>query len=138
MADVSTLDLLHALNVGWVNVDQPQFRSLMRPSSEVTSSIAYIRFHGRNYEQWWKGTKETRYDYMYRADELEPWAARVVDLAAEPRVREVLAFFNNHRRGSAARNAEDFEAMVAARVPSGTIHCPAGERDRRDEPELPL
>ena len=133
-----TLDLLRALDVGWVKVDQPQFRSLMRPSSNVTSSLAYIRFHGRNYEQWWRGTNETRYEYLYRADELEPWAPRVVELAADPPVREVLTFFNNHRRGSAARNAEDFEAMVASRIPSGTIHSAAGEQDGFDKAHLPL
>lgn len=113
-----TLALLHELGIGLVAVDEPQYRSLPRPSTDVTSSIAYVRFHGRNYEQWWKGDNVTRYDYLYSAEELAPWVDRLIDLAANPDVREVLAFFNNHARGQAARNAEMFEKMVGARLPA--------------------
>jgi len=131
-----TLRLLGELRIGLVNVDEPQFSTLMRPSADVTAEIAYVRFHGRNYAQWWKGDNVTRYDYLYTAEELEPWADRLVDVAASPRVREVLAFFNNHRRGQAVRNAEMFEAMVETRFPPGTvIRAPD---DAGDEPEAPM
>jgi uncharacterized protein YecE (DUF72 family) len=134
-----TLDLLDELRVGFVNVDQPQFRTMMRPSSDVTSDIAYIRFHGRNYQQWWKGDNTTRFDYLYPAEELEPWVARLIDIAAAPRVREVLTFFNNHRRGQAARNAEMFEAMVATRFPPGTVlRTPSKPVNGESTPPLPL
>jgi uncharacterized protein YecE (DUF72 family) len=113
-----TLDFLRELQIGWVNVDMPQFEKLMRPSTDVTTPLAYVRFHGRNYRQWWKGDNVTRYDYDYSAAELEPWADRIVDLAANTDVREVLSFFNNHRRGQAARNAALFEDMLRSRVPA--------------------
>jgi uncharacterized protein YecE (DUF72 family) len=116
-----TLELLRELQIALVNVDEPQFKSLPRPSSDVTSHLSYVRFHGRNYQQWWKGDNATRYDYEYRPDELEPWAQRIVDIAANPDVREVLAFFNNHARGQAVRNAELFESMLSARMPRGTV-----------------
>jgi uncharacterized protein YecE (DUF72 family) len=116
-----TLEFLRELDVGLVNVDQPLFDSLPRPSADTTSTIAYVRFHGRNYQEWWKGTNESRYDYLYTADELVPWADRVVDLAASPEVKEVFAFFNNHRRGQAVRNAEEFEAMLEERFGSGSV-----------------
>lgn len=112
-----TLALLRELGIGLVAVDEPRYKSLPRPSTDATSSIAYVRFHGRNYEQWWKGDNTTRYDYLYSPDELAPWVDRLIDLAANPDVREVLAFFNNHRRGQAVRNAEMFEEMVTARLP---------------------
>ncbi|HZO95000.1 MAG TPA: DUF72 domain-containing protein [Candidatus Baltobacteraceae bacterium] len=137
----ATLKLLEELGVGLVNVDEPHFHALPRPSSDVTSEIAYVRFHGRNYAQWWKGDNTTRYDYLYPAEELEPWADRLVDVATSPRVREVLAFFNNHRRGQAVRNAEMFEAMVETRFPPGTVaHVAeaAAETALPDAPMLPF
>lgn len=107
--------LMRELRMGWTNVDEPQFRSLMRPGAEVTSPIAYVRFHGRNYERWWSGDNATRYEYLYTPEELAPWVERITDLAAHPEVREVYAYFNNHRRGNAARNAEQLEAMLTSR-----------------------
>lgn len=112
--------LLHELNVGLVNVDMPHFKSLLRESSDVTNPIAYVRFHGRNVQNWWRGTNETRYDYLYTADELAPWIDRVTDMVAAEAVKDVLVFFNNHRRGQAVRNAELFEQMVDERLP-GTL-----------------
>jgi len=112
-----TMALLRDLNVGFVNVDQPHFKTLMREGSDVTSDVAYIRFHGRNAANWWRGTNETRYDYLYEPAELEPWVNRIVDIAANPDVREVLSFFNNHARGQAVRNAQMFEDMLAAVLP---------------------
>ncbi len=128
-----TLELLQGLGIGLVNVDQPQYRSLLRPSTDVTSRIAYVRFHGRNYQNWWKGTNETRYDYLYSAEELAPWADRLVDIAADEQAKEVFAFFNNHRRGQAVRNAEMLEDMLEALLPAAVLnkvaqaHTSAGE-----------
>lgn len=116
-----TLQLLRELGIGLVAVDEPQFESLPRPMTDATSQIAYVRFHGRNYEQWWKGDNVSRYDYLYTENELGQWVERLVDLASHRDVREVLAFFNNHRRGNAARNAQTFEAMLAARFPRTAI-----------------
>ncbi len=112
-----TLVFLRDRQIGWVNVDMPQFDTLLRPSTDVTGPIGYVRFHGRNYKRWWKGDNVTRYDYEYSAEELGPWADRLIDIAANPDVREVLGFFNNHRRGQAARNAKMFEAMLQERFP---------------------
>jgi len=112
----ATLRLLRELGAGWTNVDEPQFRTLMRPGAEVTSRIAYVRFHGRNYERWWSGDNATRYEYLYTIDELRPWADRIIDLAANPGVHEVYAYFNNHRRGNAARNAEQLEDMLKEKL----------------------
>jgi uncharacterized protein YecE (DUF72 family) len=113
----ATLELLTELGIGWCNVDMPHFSKLLRESADVTSEIAYVRFHGRNYKQWWRPeTPDLRYDYTYSAEELEPWVDRVADLRAASGVRETLAFFNNHRRGQAVRNAEQFRAMLEARL----------------------
>ncbi len=130
-----TLVLLRQLHVGLVAVDEPQYRSLPRPMTDATSDIAYVRFHGRNYAQWWSGDNVTRYDHLYTAEELGPWADRLVDLAAHQDVKEVLAFFNNHRRGQAARNAQMFESMLATRFPFEAIRkAMRSSDDGRDTP----
>jgi uncharacterized protein YecE (DUF72 family) len=122
-----TLELMGELDIGWCNVDEPQFRSLMRPGSDATSAIGYVRLHGRNAQKWWRHERSAeRYEYLYDAEELVPWARRVVDVAADPRVRDVYAFFNNHRRGHAARNAEDFEALLRS-LGVGDVAAPEGE-----------
>jgi uncharacterized protein YecE (DUF72 family) len=116
-----TLELLRGLKIALVNVDEPHFKDLPRPSADVTADFSYLRFHGRNYKTWWKGDSASRYDYEYSKEELEPWVHRLVDTAANPDVREVLVFLNNHPRGQAVRNAQLFEEMVEAVLPPGSV-----------------
>ena len=106
----ATLDLLSRLGIGWCNVDEPGFDSLLRPSDDVVGEVAYVRLHGRNAKMWWKGDAAERYEYSYGPEELEPWTARVADMASA--ARETYVFFNNHRFGNAASNATMFDAML--------------------------
>lgn len=102
--------LVRGLGVGWCNVDMPSYKSLMRPSSDVSGTIGYVRFHGRNASKWWTGDNTTRYDYLYTEDELVPWVGRVAEIDQE--AETTYAFFNNHARGNAVRNAEMFEELL--------------------------
>jgi uncharacterized protein YecE (DUF72 family) len=103
---------------GTVNVDQPLFHASLRPAARVTSPVAYVRVHGRNYRDWFrKGAgRDARYDYLYSRGELAPWAERVKELAASPRAPDVYVVTNNHFRGQAAANAKMLEAMVEGRT----------------------
>jgi len=108
-----TLSLLSEASIAWCNVDEPQFEGLMRPSSDVVGPLAYVRFHGRNYQKWWRHEKsEERYDYLYTPEELAPWTERVAEMASE--TKTTFAFFNNHRFGQAAKNAGMFAGMLLA------------------------
>ena len=82
-----TQELLCGLDVGWCNVDMPQYESLLTPGSDVTCGVGYVRFHGRNAAQWWTGNSTTRYDYDYRLDELLPWTGRIADIRARRKRR---------------------------------------------------
>ncbi|MFN8474894.1 MAG: DUF72 domain-containing protein [Anaerolineae bacterium] len=42
--------LLRECKLGFCAVDQPQFKTLVPPVAWVTGPIAYVRFHGRNYQ----------------------------------------------------------------------------------------
>jgi uncharacterized protein YecE (DUF72 family) len=106
----ATLELLAGLEIGWCNVDEPRFKSLLRPSSDVVGNVAYVRLHGRNAKTWWKGDAAERYMYSYTPDELEPWAARVGEMSAA--ALDTYVFFNNHRFGHAASNASMFAEML--------------------------
>ena len=108
----AVLRIVGRLGIGWCNVDEPQFASLMRPDAEVTSPIGYIRFHGRNAAKWWKQerTSAERYDYLYSSDELVDWLPRVAEVAE--RTDDTYVFFNNHRNGQAATNARQMADML--------------------------
>jgi uncharacterized protein YecE (DUF72 family) len=103
---------------GIVNVDQPLFHRSIRPAARVTSPVAYVRVHGRNYRDWFrKGAgRDARYDYLYTRGELEPWAERVRILADAPQAPDVYVVTNNHFRGQAAANAKMLESMVEQRT----------------------
>lgn len=103
--------------VGIVNVDQPLFPGSIAPAARVTSATAYVRVHGRNWKDWFRegAGRDARYDYLYRADELRPWAARVTKLDAAPGRPDVYVVTNNHFEGKAVANAKMLEAMVKGR-----------------------
>jgi uncharacterized protein YecE (DUF72 family) len=103
--------------VGFVNIDQPLFRDSIEPSARATAPVGYIRVHGRNYREWWRAEKDPhqRYNYLYPARELEPWAARAEEVANDPRTREVYVVTNNHYRGKAPANALMLRSMVEGR-----------------------
>ena len=110
-ADV--LARLRGLELGWCNVDEPQFRSLLRPGAEATSTVGYVRFHGRNYGSWWKqeSASHERYSYEYGARELEDWVPRIADIDAQ--TSRTFVLFNNHHLGRAAINALQMRRLLA-------------------------
>ena len=60
----------------------------------VTGAEAYVRFHGRNRENWYKrdGGAAERFKYLYAEAELAPWAERLKSLSD---VRRASVIFNN-------------------------------------------
>lgn len=100
--------------IGFVNIDQPLFRKSIKPSATATAPVGYVRLHGRNYEDWFRegAGRDARYDYLYSAQELAPWAERIRELAASGTAEEVYAIANNHRRGQAPANAIMLASMV--------------------------
>lgn len=112
--------------VGFVNIDQPLYHDSIGPSAHVTSHVAYVRVHGRNYKDWFrdKAPVEQRYNYLYKADELEPWVERVNEIAADPTVSDAYVVTNNHYKGKAVANAAMLKSMVTGAkvpVPSGVF-----------------
>ena len=46
-----TLDMLEQLGIGLCNIDQPLFKRSVKSSGLATSTIGYVRLHGRNYKR---------------------------------------------------------------------------------------
>ena len=101
--DPDTARQLIGSNTAWVQIDEPKFKSSIAREVPLTSDIAYLRFHGRNAEKWWRGDSETRYKYLYSDNEIQELSQRVK--SASQQTRLTFAFFNNHWQGYAPRNA---------------------------------
>jgi len=93
-------ELLSTYGASWVVVDEP----LLPPIRVETSSLVYVRLHGRGSPTW--------YDYLYSDVELAEWAGRVRGFAEDPGTGEVIIVFNNHPHGYAPRNALKFMEML--------------------------
>ncbi len=95
---------LRSRQAALVAVDEPELEGLLPPVAVPTGEFAYVRFHGRNKDNWWRGDNASRYDYLYSDDELREWTPRIQALLQS--VRHIFLYFNNHWRGQAPRNAE--------------------------------
>jgi uncharacterized protein YecE (DUF72 family) len=104
------IDFLEEHDVSWVNVDQPLFHDSVKPADAVTGPLAYVRFHGRNYQKWFAHEESwERYNYLYTKEELEPWVDRIETMVKS---RNVFVVTNNHFRGQAIVNAGDLKQSL--------------------------
>lgn len=95
---------LRRMEVSQVSVDEPALPNLPIPQVTATADFAYVRFHGRNSENWWTGDNVSRYDYRYEDSELLEWIPRFKQFLAH--CKKVFVFFNNHSRAQAVTNAK--------------------------------
>ena len=95
---------------GWCITDNPALKNLMKLDFQITGSIAYLRFHGRNAEMWYKGSSVTRYDYLYNDTELQSFVKPIKYLLMN--VKIVQLFFNNHAKAQAVVNAKKLELLL--------------------------
>src|ERR1043166_7614424 len=112
------LQTLEDLGVGLCDIDQPQFANSIKPSAEVTSSIGYIRLHGRNYQNWFRAEANVmeRYDYLYSRDDLHQWIDRIREVS--DKAKQTFVITNNHARGQSLVNAFEILAQLEEdRVP---------------------
>ena len=114
-------------NIGFCNIDQPLLGRSLRPTEHVTSAVAYVRLHGRNYEHWFESGAETtpdaasssrsaldnrndRYNYLYKPAELEKWKEKIQVIAQRAQSTFVIA--NNHYQAKAPVNALELRHLL--------------------------
>jgi uncharacterized protein YecE (DUF72 family) len=108
---LGVFDWLRNRNLGFCCVDEPQLPKLLPPLAEVTSSIGYVRFHGRNAAKWWQHEHAyERYDYTYSVEELKEWLPRISKLKSL--AEKTFIFANNHWRGQAIGAMRQLRLMV--------------------------
>jgi uncharacterized protein YecE (DUF72 family) len=107
--------MLADLGVGFCNIDQPVIGRSIAPTDRSTGPVGYVRLHGRNYENWFSSGEhpEERYNYLYRLEELEPWAERIKNVAEHTDSTFVIT--NNHFEGKAIANSLQLVNLVTRR-----------------------
>jgi len=105
-------------NVAFCNIDQPVMGKSLAPTEHVTAPTAYIRLHGRNYDQWFDSdNRNDRYNYLYKEHELEDWKQRIENVAHKAQTTYVIT--NNHFESKAGVNAIELKSMISGkRVPA--------------------
>jgi uncharacterized protein YecE (DUF72 family) len=112
--DAGTLAAFSQKNVGFCNIDQPLLGSSLAPTEHVTAPVAYVRLHGRNYDQWFDSdSRNDRYNYLYKEKELEGWKERIHNVAEKAQTTYVIT--NNHFESKAGVNALELKAMISGR-----------------------
>jgi uncharacterized protein YecE (DUF72 family) len=128
-----TLSFLERIAATHVIVDAPRSdsaKNLVPTVPALTSSTAYVRFHGRNLATWNKrgGSAAERFDYLYGDEELQEWVEPLQELAGQ--AEQAYAMFNNNatapdprgeleRVSQAATNAAQLRRLLdAAGVPA--------------------
>lgn len=102
-----------------VRIDEPFapfHRSTPGAPATTSSALVYMRLHGRNKAQWWEHEHaEDRYNYLYTAEELEPFSDEAkAEAALEKRV---LVYFNNHFSAKAVANADILKNQLGQLAP---------------------
>ncbi|MCC7010849.1 MAG: DUF72 domain-containing protein [Acidobacteria bacterium] len=109
---------LAAHGAAWVQIDEPKFAGSIEQSlawEQHGSSLVYVRLHGRNAAAWWTHEQaDDRYDYLYRPDELRPFADAARRAATGG--RRVLMYLNNHFSAKAVANAAVLKSQLGQLV----------------------
>jgi uncharacterized protein YecE (DUF72 family) len=110
--------LLGEFGAAWTQIDEPKFKGSIRQNLlPNVKTFYYLRLHGRNAAQWWKHDKsEDRYNYLYSAEELEPFADAVRE-ATRRDVKKAYLYANNHFSAKSVANAAILKHQVGQAVP---------------------
>jgi uncharacterized protein YecE (DUF72 family) len=114
------------LGLAVVAVDVPDLPGLYPRGWVQSGPLAYVRFHSRNKENWYRSDKE-RYDYSYGDAALMEWLDAAAAAADAGTAERALFLFNNCHRSQAADNARRMEHL-AARRPQLAVESPPAAR----------
>jgi uncharacterized protein YecE (DUF72 family) len=103
----------------WTNIDQPLISQSLGLTAQVTArETAYLRLHGRNYQDWFSGQgRDARYNYSYSAAELGRLGTVVARL--QEQAKKVFVSGNNHYKGSAVKNLLQLKEILLKRAQGG-------------------
>jgi len=109
------LNIMKQKNLTFCVVDEPVINHLMSSVWTATSNIGYVRFHGRNADDWFgKDENKDRYNYLYSKQELLDIIPNIEKLSNM--TEKTLIFFNNCHLGSAVKNAQMLQEMFGQTI----------------------
>ena len=113
-----TMALLSEFGAAWTQIDEPKFKLSIRQNLlPNVKTFYYLRLHGRNAAQWWSHEKsEDRYNYLYSAKELEPFADAVKE-ATRREVKKAYLYANNHFSAKSVANAAILKHQLGQDLP---------------------
>ena len=113
-----TQRLLAQFGAAWTQIDEPKFKLSIRQNLlPNVKTFYYLRLHGRNAAQWWSHEKsEDRYNYLYSASELEPFA-EAVEEATRREVKKAYLYANNHFSAKSVANAAILKHQLGQDLP---------------------
>ncbi|MEW6558443.1 MAG: DUF72 domain-containing protein [Elusimicrobiota bacterium] len=117
-ATPETFNFLRRNNLGFCIVDEPKQERLMPTQYEVTSDIAYFRFHGRN-PNWYNASVKERYDYLYSDNELKEFVPHIKEMSQK--AKKTYLFFNNCTNGQSVKNAQTLKKMLNIKTEKHTL-----------------
>lgn len=114
----ATMNLLGEFGAAWTQIDEPKFRFSIRQNlMPNVKGFYYLRLHGRNAAQWWTHEKsEDRYNYLYSASELEPFADAVEEVSRRD-VKKAYVYANNHFSAKSVANAAILKHQLGQDLP---------------------
>lgn len=122
-----TFEILRNLGFVYTAVDQPQIGSASIPPVYAVTNprLAIVRFHGRNYQTWYKRDAKSsreRFDYLYKPEELEEWLEPTRQMAVES--EEIHLLMNNNAQNYAILNARDMMRVLGQTPPAIDVPAP--------------
>lgn len=113
----SVLDFLRKNQLTFITADEPQYGNLTTIPflPNVTTDIAYFRFHGRNKENWLKKGIETslRFAYLYSDAELKEFIPPIQNM--DRMAKTTCVMFNNCHGGFAMKGALRLKELMATK-----------------------
>jgi uncharacterized protein YecE (DUF72 family) len=111
-----TMRFLGEHGLYYVSIDAPADKSIVPSFIEASGDQAYVRFHGRNREAWFKPniSAAERYKYLYSERELADRAEEIKALGKKG-VRRAFVIFNNCYRNFGILNAATMDNILKRR-----------------------
>jgi uncharacterized protein YecE (DUF72 family) len=108
-----TMTFLREHNLYYTSIDAPIDDSIVPSFIEATGDQVYLRFHGKNRENWFKRniTAAERFKYLYSERELQSVARGLQELD-QTGVRRAFAIFNNCYQNFGIMNATTMSSML--------------------------
>jgi uncharacterized protein YecE (DUF72 family) len=111
-----TMKFLRSHGLYYTSIDAPEDKSIVPSFIEATGDQVYMRFHGKNRDNWFKRniTAAERFKYLYSERELQSLARGLQNLE-ERGVKRAYAIFNNCYQNFGIMNATTMAVILRGR-----------------------